>query len=149
MYAQYINNLECLYWPGWNVTVPVSHRVKISCDYGTNNCNDSDTRVVGNLRDPTKLSRDILLQVKGITWIESTQIRWLLRWSGGWGWSSRAKLSGGQESQIKGQGTVRLPTQGATTEAARQGARGQNKELLSWYLVKKKTELKAALTRTQ
>jgi hypothetical protein len=44
--------------------------------------------------------------------------------SGGGGWSGRAKLSGGQESQTKGQGTVRLPPQWATTKAARQGARG-------------------------
>jgi hypothetical protein len=61
------------------VTVPVLHRVKICCDYGTNNCNDRDTRVVGNLRDPTERSRDILLQAKGITGIESTQIRWFSR----------------------------------------------------------------------
>jgi hypothetical protein len=47
------------------VTVLVLLRVKISCDYGINNCKDSDTRVVGNLRDPTKRSRDILLQAKG------------------------------------------------------------------------------------
>jgi hypothetical protein len=47
------------------VTVLVLHRVKISCDCGTNNRNDSDTRVVGNLRDPIKCSRDILLQAKG------------------------------------------------------------------------------------
>jgi hypothetical protein len=33
-------------------------------------------RIVGNLWGPTKHSRDILLQVKGITGIESTQIRW-------------------------------------------------------------------------
>jgi hypothetical protein len=33
------------------------------------------TRVVGNLRVPTKRSRDILQQAKGITLIESTQIR--------------------------------------------------------------------------
>ncbi len=27
------------------------------CDYRANNCNDGDTRVVGNLRDPTKCSK--------------------------------------------------------------------------------------------
>jgi hypothetical protein len=37
------------------------------------------------------------------------------------GWSGRAVLSGGQESQTKGQWTVRLPPQWATTEAARRG----------------------------
>jgi hypothetical protein len=40
-------------------------------------------------------------------------------------------LSGGQESQTKGQGTVRLPPQWATTEAARRGANGLNKGPLS------------------
>ncbi len=80
--------------------------------------------VARNLRDLTKRSRDILHKAKGITGIESTQIRWFSRWSGGGGWSSRAKLSGGQESQTKGQGIVQLPPQWATTEAARRGARG-------------------------
>ncbi len=43
--------------------------------------------------------------------------------------------------KTKGQGTVRLPPQWATTEAARRGARGQNKELLSGNLLEE-TELK-------
>jgi hypothetical protein len=34
--------------------------------------------VVGNLRVPTKRSKNILQQAKGITLIESTQIRWFL-----------------------------------------------------------------------
>ncbi len=58
-------------------------------------------RIVGNLRVPTGHSRDILLQAKGITGIESTQIRWFSRRSGGGGWSGRAWLSGGQESQTR------------------------------------------------
>jgi hypothetical protein len=33
-------------------------------------------RIAWNLQVPTKHSRDILLQAKGITGIESTQIRW-------------------------------------------------------------------------
>ncbi len=59
------------------MTVLVLRRVKISLrlrDY----CNDGVTRVVGNLRVPTGHLRDILLQAKGITGIESTQIRWFL-----------------------------------------------------------------------
>jgi hypothetical protein len=91
------------------------------------------TRVIANLQVPTKRSRDILQQAKGITWIESAQIRR----SGRGGWSSRAKLSGGQESQTKGQGTVWLPPQWATTEAAIQGARGPNKEVLSRQFTKR------------
>jgi hypothetical protein len=58
-----------------NVTILVLRRVKISLrlqDY----CNDGITRVVGNLRVPTGHSRDILLQAKGITGIESNQVRW-------------------------------------------------------------------------
>ncbi len=39
----------------------------------------SITRVVRNLRVPTGHSKDILLQAKGITGIESTQIRWFSR----------------------------------------------------------------------
>jgi hypothetical protein len=103
------------------------------------NCNDSVMKVVRNLRVPTKRSRDILQQAKGITLIESTQIGWFSRWSGGGGWSGRTKLSGGQESQTKGQGTVRLPLKWATAEAARQGASGPNKRAtLTTYLLKEK-----------
>jgi hypothetical protein len=66
---------ECLLFSKLNVTVLVLRRVKISLrlvDY----CNDGIMRAVGNLRVPTGHSRDILLQAKGITGIESTQIRW-------------------------------------------------------------------------
>ncbi len=84
-------------------------------------------RVVGNLWVPTGRSRDFLLQAKGITGIESTQVRRFTRWSGRGGWSGSAELSGGRETQTKGQGTVRW----ATTEAARRGGQRANKELLS------------------
>ncbi len=100
-------------------------------------------RVVGNLRVPTGHSRDISHHAKG-TIGRSTQIRWFSQWSGGGGWSGRAVLSGGQESQTNGQGTVQLPPQWATTEAAKRGARGPNKELLSQQFTKE-TELKEAL----
>jgi hypothetical protein len=119
----------------------VLRRVKISLrlrDF----CNDGIMRVVGNLLVPTGHSRDILHQAKGITRIESTQIRWFSRLSGGGSWSGRAQLSGGQESQTKGQGAVRLPPQWATTEATRWGARRPNKELLSWQPTKRKQSLK-------
>ncbi len=105
-------------------------------------------RVVRNLQDLTKSSRDIVQQAKGITLIRSTQISWFSRWSGGahgGGWSSRAKLRGGQESQTKGQGTVQLPPQWATAEAARRGARRPNKRTTLTTDYQKKTELKAAL----
>jgi hypothetical protein len=55
------------------------------------NCSDSVARVVGKLRVPTKRSRDILQQAKGIILIEATQIRWFSWWSVGGGWSGRAK----------------------------------------------------------
>jgi hypothetical protein len=44
--------------------------------------------------------------------------------------------------KTKGQGTVRLPPQWATTEAARRGARGPNKELLSRQFTERKQSLK-------
>ncbi len=50
-----------------------------------------------------------------------------------------------QESQAKGQGTVRLPPQWATTEAARREARAKIKNFSHNNLLKE-TELKAALT---
>ncbi len=69
----------------------------------------------------------------------------VLKMISGVGWSGRAKLREGQESQTKGQETIWLPPKWATAEAARQGARGPNKRatLTTCYL--KKTELKAAL----
>jgi hypothetical protein len=57
------------------MTVLVLRKVKISLslqNYGKDNI----MRIVGNLGVPTRHSRDILLQAKGITGIESTQIRW-------------------------------------------------------------------------
>jgi hypothetical protein len=44
--------------------------------------------------------------------------------------------------KTKGQGTVRLPPQWATTEAARWGDRGPNKELPSKQFAKRKQSLK-------
>jgi hypothetical protein len=60
------------------VTVLVLRRVKISLSL-RNYCKDSVMRIVRSLRVPTRHSRDILLQAKGITGIESTQIRWFSR----------------------------------------------------------------------
>jgi hypothetical protein len=94
-------------------------------------------RVVKNLRVSTWRSRDISLQAKGIIGIESTQIRWFSQWSVGGGWSGRAVLSGAKSLKTKGQGTVRLPPQWATTEAARQGPEGQDNELLSRQLTER------------
>ncbi len=112
------------------------------------NCNDSVTRVVRNLRVPTKRSRYILQQAKGITLIESTQIRWFSRWSGGGGWSGRAKLCESESAKslkTKGQGTFRLPLKWTTAEADRLGATGPNKRAtLTTYLLKER-DLKAAL----
>ncbi len=63
---------------GWNVIVLALQRVKISLRL-RNYCRDGIKRVVGNLWVTTGHSRDILLQAKGITGIESTQIRWFSR----------------------------------------------------------------------
>ncbi len=117
------------------MTVLALRWVKISLRLW-NYCSDGIMRVVGNLQVPTGHSKDILLQAKGITGIESTQIRWFSRWSGGGGWSGRAYLSGGQESQTRGQGTVQLPPQWAPTEAARLEGQRPNKGLLSQQFTK-------------
>jgi hypothetical protein len=80
-WQEYMHNIlyhECLLLSKLNVTVLVLRRVKISLRLW-NYCNDGITRVVVNLRIPTGHSRDILLQAKGITGIESTQIRWFSR----------------------------------------------------------------------
>jgi hypothetical protein len=69
---------ECLLPTGWNVTVLVLQRVKISSRL-QNYCEDGIMRIVGNLQVPTGHSRDILLQAKGITRIKSTQNRWFSR----------------------------------------------------------------------
>ncbi len=66
------------YQTGWNVNVLVLRRVKISLSL-RNYCKDKVMRIVRNLRVPTRHSRDILLQAKGITGIEFTQIRWFSR----------------------------------------------------------------------
>ncbi len=55
------------------MTVLVLQRVKITLSLW-NYCKDGIMRIVGNLRVPTRHSRDILLQAKGITGIESIQI---------------------------------------------------------------------------
>jgi hypothetical protein len=81
----------------------------------------------GNHRDPVHSDQMVLVMIRR------------------GGWSGRAKLSGGQESQTKHQGTVRLPPQRATTKAARWEATGPNKELLSQQFSKKETELEVAL----
>jgi hypothetical protein len=73
-----IISYECLSQVGLNVTVLVLRRVKTSLSLW-NFCKDGIMRIVGNLWVPTRHSRDILLQAKGITGIESTQIRWFSR----------------------------------------------------------------------
>ncbi len=93
-------------------------------------------RIVGNLRFPTGHSRDILLQAKGITGIESTQIRWFSRWSGGGAGPVEHSSAEAKSLKTKGQGTVRLPPQWATTEAVRREGQRPNKGLLSWQLRK-------------
>jgi hypothetical protein len=92
------------------------------------------------MRVVSKRSRDILQQAKGITLIKSTQIRWFSRWSGRGGWSGRAKLSGGQESQTKAKGLsgCQQPKQPDG------GLEGQIKNY-SYDKLLKETELKAAL----
>jgi hypothetical protein len=103
-------------------------------------------RVVGNLRVPTGQSNDILLQAKGITGIESTQIRWFSRWSGG-GEASPVEHSSAEAKSLK------LEAKGLSgchpsEQQLRQPdgkARGRIKDF-SHNNLQKNTELKAALT---
>ncbi len=88
-------------------------------------------RVVGNLWVPTGRSRDISHQAKGTIGIESTQIRWFSQWKAGEANPVEQCSAEAKSLKTKGRGTVRLPPQWATTEAARRGARGPNKELLA------------------
>jgi hypothetical protein len=77
MHNIYITSV--FYQTGWNVTILALQRVKTSLRL-RKYCRDGIKRVVvGNLWVPTRHSRDILLQAKGITGIESTQIRWFSR----------------------------------------------------------------------
>ncbi len=84
----------------------------------------SVTRVVGNLRVPTKRSTDILHQSKGITLIESTQIRCSQDDQVGEAGLVEQSSAEAKSLKTKGQRTVRLPPQWATTKAARRWARG-------------------------
>ncbi len=123
------------------MTVPGLRGVKISLrlqDY----CNDGIMRVVGNLWVPTGHSRDILLQAKGITGIKSTQIRWFSQWSSGGGWSGRAKLSGGQECQTKGQELSGCHPSWQQPKQPDGRARGPNTGLLSKQFTKRTQSLK-------
>jgi hypothetical protein len=70
-----IRTASVFYQIGWIVTALVLQRVKISLSL-RNYCRDKVMRIVGNLQGSTRHSKDIQLQAKGITGIESTQIRW-------------------------------------------------------------------------
>jgi hypothetical protein len=110
------------------VTILVLHRVKMSCDYGTDNCNDSDTRVVGNLLRAQGTSCFKPRGSPGLSPLRSDGSR-----DDQAGEAGRVEQSSAEAKSLKtkGQWTVRLPPQWATTEAARQEARGPDKELLS------------------
>ncbi len=96
------------------MTVLAVRRVKISLRL-RNYCKDSIRRVVGNLWVPTGHSRDILLQAKGITGIESTQIRWFSDDQAGEAGPVEHSSAEAKSLKTRGQGTVQLPPQWATT----------------------------------
>ncbi len=88
-------------------------------------------RVVGNLQVPTGRSRDISHQSKGP--LGSSPLRSDGSHNGQAGEAGPVEQCSAEAKSLKtnDQGTVRLPPQWATSEAARWGARGPNKELLS------------------
>ncbi len=101
---------------------------------------------VRNLRVPTKRSRDILLQAKGITLIESTQIRCFSRWSGGGGWSSRAKLSGGQESLDYGPRDCSVANQVSNSQDSQTGVQWVKEKSYSHDIFTKRKRAKGSST---
>jgi hypothetical protein len=112
-------------------------------------CNDSVTRIAREIRVPTKHSRDILHQAKGIILVESSQIRWWSRWLGRGGWSGWV-VARDQESQNKSWRDC------LTTTPMRQHLRqpdrgpvGWIKGLLSRHVYLKKESLKTALSMTE
>jgi hypothetical protein len=101
------------------------------------------------VRVPSACSKDILQQAKGIILIESTQIRCFMRWSGGGGWSSRTEAQRmPRVSKLRAKGLPDYNSNEKVVEAARQGASGPNKGLLSWHVYSKKESWKAALGLT-
>ncbi len=110
-----------------------------------NNCDDSFKRIFGYLRVPNKPSRDILQQAKGIILIESTQIRWFLRWSSGGSWSGRAEAQRRPRvSKLRAKGLSDYHSSETIVEAARQGASGLNKRATLTTCLPKKGELKSS-----
>jgi hypothetical protein len=102
-------------------------------------CNDSVTRVVRNLWVPTEGSRDILQQAKGIILIESTQIRWFSRWSGGVGWSGRFEAQWRPRiSKLRAKGLSDYHSNEIVVEAARWGPVGPIKRLVSRHVNSKR-----------
>jgi hypothetical protein len=107
-------------------------------------------RVVGKLRVPTRRSRDILQEAKGIILVESTQIRWFSRWSGRGGWSGWvAAQQRPRVSKLRLKGLSDYHCNETVVEAARWGATGPKKGLLSRHVCSKKEIWKATLNLTE
>ncbi len=93
------DNQKNMHWFTEHVNKRLSHdrpilasvKFKYLCDYGTDNCHDSVTRVAGKLQVPTMQSRDILHQAKG-----------------GSSWSSPLRSEGSQDDQAGEAGPVEL-----------------------------------------
>ncbi len=96
------------------------------------NCNDSVTWVVGNY---------------GFILVESTQIRWFLKWSGREGWSGRAITQRRPRvSKLGLKGLSDYHSNETAVEAARRGANGPNKRatLTTCFTQKRELENKRA-----
>jgi hypothetical protein len=93
-------------------------------------------RIVGNLQGPTRHSRDIPLQAKGITGIESTQIRWF--------YDDQAAEAGPVEHSSAEAKSLKLEAKGLSGfhpsgQQPRQpdgGGQRPNKGLLSQYFIR-------------
>jgi hypothetical protein len=95
-------------------------------------------RLAGNFWVPTKHSRDILQQAKGITLIESTQIRWFSDDQAEEASSVEQSSAEAKSLKLKAKG---LPGCHSSEQQPWQpdgGPEGQIKGLLSWHITKEK-----------
>ncbi len=105
-------------------------------------CNDGITRVVGNLWVPTGHSRDILLQAKGITGIESAQIDGSRDDQAGEAGPVEHRSAEAKSLKLKAKGLSGCHPSGQQPRQPDGKARGPKKGLLSQQFTKRTQSLK-------
>jgi hypothetical protein len=84
-------------------------------------------RVVGNLRVPTRHSRDISHQAKGIIGIESAQIRWFSQYQAGKAGSVEQSSAEAKSLKLRAKGLSGCPPSGQQLRQPDGGPEGQIK----------------------